>query len=45
MPRTCGLERNDFIPSKINLNDTNGVGVLLKFSGDSWGALGENESR
>lgn len=44
MPRTCGLERNYFIPSKINLNDTNAVGVLLKFSGDSWGALGENES-
>lgn len=41
---TCGLERNDFIPSKINLNNTNAVGVLLNISGDSWGALEENES-
>lgn len=42
--RTCGLERNDFIPSEMNLNNTNAVGVLLNISGDSWGALGENES-
>lgn len=33
-PRTCGLERNDFIPRKINLNNTNVVGVLLNISGD-----------
>lgn len=44
MPRTCGLERNYFIPSKINLNDTNAVGGLIKISRDSLGALGENES-
>lgn len=34
-PQTCELERNDFIPSKINLNNTNAVGVLLNISGDS----------
>lgn len=32
--RICGLERNDFILRKINLNNINVVGVLLNIFGD-----------
>lgn len=35
--------RNNYIPRKINLNNTNAVGVLPNISGESWGTLEENE--